>query len=343
MSAATQKDPIDIHAAVREFADVLRAAGLFIDGLPEMDDRLHRVPVDGDRIRERSGAYVGHLDAWPAGYVQNFRTGLRRNWKYSQGGLQLTAAEQRRLKIETQRKQRQREAERKRLHERTAQRLARMLAAGIWKAAPTDHPYLVAKGLVGIAPPLQDRFGNLVIPASDITGKVWSAQRIAPDGRKRFLRDGRVNRLFHVIACHQANREIQHLPLIIVEGWATGQTVARLTGAEVVVAFSSWNLEMVTRAFRKANSQRPIVIAGDDDHLKVGEIGPDGRPKRNAGREAAEAAARPVGGFVLLPSFASGEAGSDWNDRMGLYGEAVVKAELLAGLEASARSSESVD
>jgi len=50
-----------------EFAEALRNAGLQVQGAPLMDGMLHRVPVDGDRGIERSGAYKGHLDGRPAG------------------------------------------------------------------------------------------------------------------------------------------------------------------------------------------------------------------------------------------------------------------------------------
>lgn len=327
---------VDVQEAVREFAEVLRQAGLVLDGLPEMDDRLHRIKAEGDNGRERSGAYVGHLDGWPAGYVQNFRAGIRRNWKYSKGGIQLSARERRQLQAETKRRQEARGAERQRLHERMAGRLYRMIRAGGFRAAPEDHRYLVAKGLTAWPRPLMDRQANLAIFAYDIAGKLWSMQRIAPDGEKRFLRDGRINGLHHPVRSRGWKYFDGQRPLVIVEGWATGETIVRLTGATVVVAFSSWNLEAVARDFRSRYPQARIVIAGDNDHRKPLELGPDGQPKKNAGREAALAAAEAVNGTALLPEFEPEDEGSDWNDRMRLYGAVQVRAELLAGLDAAA-------
>ena len=233
---------VEVQDAAREFGDVLRQAGLLLEGLPEMDDRLHRVKADGDSGRERSGAYVGHLDGWPAGYVQNFRAGLRRNWKYSKGGIELSVRERRQLQAETKQRQEAREAERQRLHERTAKRLYRMVRARGFRAAQADHPYLVAKWLTAWPRPLMDRNGNLVILAYDIDGRLWSMQRIAPDGGKRFLHDGRINGLHHAMRARGWKYLDGRQPLVIVEGWATGETIVRLTGATVVVAFSSWNL-----------------------------------------------------------------------------------------------------
>jgi phage/plasmid primase-like uncharacterized protein len=333
---------VEVQDAMREFGDVLRQAGLLVEGLPEMDDRLHRVKADGDSGRERSGAYVGHLDGWPAGYVQNFRAGLRRNWKYSKGGFELSARERRQLQAETKRRQDEREAERQRLHERTAKRLYRMLRVPGIRVAPAEHPYLVAKGLSEGRRPLMDRQGNLVILAYDIHGKLWSMQRIAPDGEKRFLRDGRVNGLHHPMRSRGWKYFDGRRPLVIAEGWATGETIVQLTGATVVVAFSSWNLEAVVRDFRGRYPHARIVIAGDNDHRKPLELGPDGQPKKNAGREAALAAAEAVNGYALLPEFEPDDPGSDWNDRMRRYGAAQVRAELLAGLEGAARAFDAV-
>ncbi len=44
---------------------------------------MHRVPVGGDRGREPSGAYTAYLAGHPAGFIQNFRTGAKVNWKAS--------------------------------------------------------------------------------------------------------------------------------------------------------------------------------------------------------------------------------------------------------------------
>ena len=56
-----------------QFAEALRECGLRPDGPVQMDGQMHRVAVDGDKGKERSGAYVGHLDGKPAGFIQNFK------------------------------------------------------------------------------------------------------------------------------------------------------------------------------------------------------------------------------------------------------------------------------
>jgi putative DNA primase/helicase len=62
---------------------MIREAGLQLDGAQLMDCQLHRVPVQGDKGRERGGAYTRHLDGRTAGLIQNHKTGVRQNWKAS--------------------------------------------------------------------------------------------------------------------------------------------------------------------------------------------------------------------------------------------------------------------
>jgi hypothetical protein len=71
---------VDVHPA-EQFAEALRECGLRLDGPVLMDGQMHRVSVEGDKGKERSGAYVGHLDGKPAGFIQNFKTGVKTNWK----------------------------------------------------------------------------------------------------------------------------------------------------------------------------------------------------------------------------------------------------------------------
>ncbi len=126
-----------------EFAEALRECGLVVSGQPIMDGRLYRVPVQGDRRGEKSGAYVGHLDGKPAGFIENFRTGTRTAWK-SASGIRLDAEDRARLAAETAQKRHDRAIEREREYERVAEE-----AAAIWSAAAsvTAHPYLAAKGV----------------------------------------------------------------------------------------------------------------------------------------------------------------------------------------------------
>ena len=91
---AKWREPAEPHQAPKldppvEFADKLKDMGLVLDGPPVMDGEMHRVPVEGGSPGSRDGAYVGHLDGRPAGYIQNHKTGVSDVWKakgYSMNG-----------------------------------------------------------------------------------------------------------------------------------------------------------------------------------------------------------------------------------------------------------------
>jgi len=293
-----------VHIAVdtdprEEFARALRESGLQINGLPEMDGRLYRVPVEGDRRGERSGAYVGHLDGRPAGYIQNFRTGQRINWRAAGHATAIDAQDRAQMAAEAARRRRERAAERERQYERTAQEVD-----AIWTTAtPTEaHPYLAEKRVAshGLR---QDALGRLLVPVRDADGKLWSFQRIGADGFKQFYEGGRVEGGHYVVG-----DLAQPGSLLIAEGYATAATLHELTGRPVVVAFNAGNLMPVARTYRQLFPERAIYVAGDNDHRREAE----GKP--NVGREKAEQAAAAIGGFAMLPSFPDDDLGSDWND-----------------------------
>jgi len=316
-----------VHIAVdtdprEEFAQALRESGLRINGLPEMDGRLYRVPVDGDRGSERSGAYIGHLDGRPAGYIQNFRTGQRINWKASGRAAALDVEDRAQMAAEAAQKRQERAAERERLYERTAQEVD-----AIWTTAtPIEaHPYLAEKGVAshGLR---QDALGRLLVPVQDADGKLWSFQRIGQDGFKQFYEGGRVEGGHFVIG------DLAHPgPVLIAEGYATAATLHELTGRPAIVAFNAGNLMPVARTYQQLYPDREIYIAGDNDHRREAE----GKP--NVGREKAEEAAAAIGGFTLLPTFAVDDLGSDWNDAARAQGVDAARQRLAVAMAIAER------
>ncbi|HEX4173592.1 MAG TPA: toprim domain-containing protein, partial [Acetobacteraceae bacterium] len=316
-----------VHIAVEsdpraEFAQALRECGLQIDGSPEMDGQIHRVAVEGDRGRERSGAYVGHLDGKPAGHIQNFRTGIKTDWKASGQVTALGAQDRAQMAAAAAQKRHDRAIERERQYERTAQEVE-----AIWTAATPiqAHPYLAAKDVPshGLR---QAEDGRLLVPVQDADGKLWSLQHIGGDGFKRFHENGRIEGGHYAIG----NRN-RSGPLLIAEGYATAATVHELTGMPAIVAFNAGNLAAVAQTYRALYPDRPIYIAGDNDHRREAE----GKP--NVGREKAEQAAALVGGFTLLPAFAEHDAGSDWNDLARSDGPETARQQLLVAVAIAER------
>jgi phage/plasmid primase-like uncharacterized protein len=331
---------------IAEFAQALLGAGLILKGAPIMDGRLHRVPVEGDRGGRKSGAYAGHLDAVPGGYIENFKTGEKRNWKSAMPAYTLGAGEQARRLQQAVAKRAERESERQAIHAETIRLLEAHLAAAV--PAPTDHPYLLAKG-VGSHGVLIDRVGpleiaagrehtqkwsakgNLLIPLRDIDGQLVGAQSIDAEGRKFFPRGARLVGGMHRIGTSGGET------IVIVEGYATGAAVHQATGLAVVVAFNAANLETVALAMRGAYPEAHIIIAGDNDHHNPRGLSADGRPKSNVGRVAAEKAAAAVDGFALVPIFAADDASTDWNDLARAHGAAAFAQQWQTGMAVAER------
>ena len=335
-----------VHIAVdaspaEQFAEALRECGLRPDGPLQMDGQMHRVPVEGDKGNERSGAYVGHLDGRPAGFIQNFKTGVKTTWKASGQVAALGAQDRARMAAEAAQKRHERALERERQYERTAQQVD-----AIWTAAtPVEaHPYLAEKdvpshglrqGAEGQTITVRDRegaeheisiAGRLLVPVADANGKMTSLQFIDPAGGKMFMPNGRVEGGHYVVGDLE-----QPGPVLIAEGYATAATLHEMTGMPAIVAFNAGNLMPVAQTYRQLHPDRPIYIAGDNDHRREAE----GKP--NVGREKAEEAAAAIGGFALLPAFAEQDAGSDWNDLARGQGRGAARQQLMAGIAIAER------
>jgi phage/plasmid primase-like uncharacterized protein len=89
-------------------------------------------------------SYVGHLDGRPAGFMQNFKTGVKTTWKATGPVAALGAQDRALMAAEAAQKRHERALVRERMYERTAQQVD-----AIWTAAtPVEaHPYLAEKGV----------------------------------------------------------------------------------------------------------------------------------------------------------------------------------------------------
>ena len=345
-AAAPARVELDPRA---EFGRALREAGLRVSGESVMDGQLRRVPVEGDAKGERSGAYVGFADGHPAGYINNYRTGTEQRWKSEHHAAPVDAADRARQANDASERQQARVTEREQEFRGTVAAVAAHLTAA--KPAPADHPYLVRKEvgahgvLVDTSGPLAlppgaaepqhwSKPGNLLVPVRDLDGNLMGAQSIDPDGRKSFPRGGHVAGGNHLIGDLAGSG-----PILIAEGYATGATLHEATRLPVAVAFNAGNLEAVAQAYRERYPDRALFVAGDNDHRKPLETGPDGQPKRNVGKEKAEAAAEAAGAAVLLPAFERQDRGSDWNDLRRIKGKDEFLRQLSDGLAIARRQS----
>jgi putative DNA primase/helicase len=359
-----------------EFANAIREAGLQIKGEPIMDGKIHRVPVDGDRGSERSGAYSGHLEGrLPGGYIQNYKTGERVNWRYEGKVDAISSEERAQLNAEAAQRRQDRYQQRTEQHERTA-----AAAAALWAEAPAataDNAYCKAKGIaepdamglrvvpdavspataeLGIkiaknvneakrtreADPSKRVFmaGDLLIPGTDADGKLWTLQTVNPYF-KSFMKEGRKHGLFTIAGADpNGMQSIDTLladdrPLVLAEGYATADTVARSLGQPVIVAFDSGNLDAVASELRERFPDRHMLIAADNDVAATEKLDAKGRPRKNVGMEKAKETAERHGAGIMAPQFAKGEKGSDWNDYAKANGEDAMRKHLAEQMAAA--------
>jgi putative DNA primase/helicase len=165
--------------------------------------------------------------------------------------------------------------------------------------------------------------GRLLIPMRNIDGQLRSLQIIDDQGGKMFAPGGEVGGSHFVLGNVQSP-----WPLHFTEGYATGRAIHDATGHTVVVTFSAHNLAPVADAYRKRDSDRTLMICADNDHQKERDTDTQGRPKKNVGREKGETAAQQVRGHLLLPPFAEGDKGKDWDDYRRQHGIEGLRMEL---------------
>lgn len=321
---------------VEAFANALQSAGLIMDSVPIMNGKLYRVKVEGDTQQQKSGAYAGFLDGHPAGFIQNYKTGQKTNWKYEGAVTTLSEADKARLAAEAAQKQALRELETNRRQTQTADQVREL-----WNTLkPVDqHLYLSNKGVAshGLRLNTQGALalskpdgtshhwsgqGQLLIPVQDTEGVLWSAQSIDAQGQKSFPFGGKLQGCFHTLGQFDGSDKI-----LIAEGYATGATLHEVSGLPVAVAFNAGNLAPVAQALKAKYPDKTLFLAGDNDHHKPKEL--------NVGLHKAQEAAQLVKGNVLLPQFEKGTSGTDWNDLCLANGKDAVLSQIQSGLKAS--------
>ena len=181
----------------------------------------------------------------------------------------------------------------------------------LWRdAGPADvnHPYLIAKG-VG-TDGIRQEGSALLIPMRNEFGHLFSLQRIFPDGRKRFLKGGRVSGLHCMLG------EVYRV-LLLAEGYATAAILHEVTGHPVAACFSCGNLEKVGYAVRRRYPNAELIYCADND----------ARTEGNPGLTFAKKAMLATGDRMKYPKFQTQDVGSDWNDFAILFGREAVARE----------------
>lgn len=286
------KQVFDENEAIRQFKIELEAQGLIIDE-PIMNGKLQRCQVSGDKGSEKSGAYVGFLDDYPAGYIENFKTGTKINWKFERGenknyknrAEKITEMKEK-VKNSVNQKAQERNENLLKIQEKSALKMQ-----DEWNnasQAPSNHPYLANKKIV--AKDLKiDRFGNLLIPLKDVNGKLWSLQRITKTGNKIIgiikTEQERVNNeefSARKKGCFYTQEPIEnHESFQICEGFATAMSIQQITQKPTIMAVDSGNLINVCDELINKYPNKEIIIFADNDFKKELEN------KSNVGLESA--------------------------------------------------------
>ncbi len=327
---------INIPSAIQSFKQALEEEGLTIDGSPIMDGKIHRVKTTNDKGRELSGAYIGYLNNnFPAGFIQNFKTGIKKNWKMQiEKNQSNNIKSPKELHEQIKKDQELREKEILALQEKTALKLEDEYNNARW--ANSNHAYLKKKGFDENFYLKQDNKGSLLIPLKDENGKLWSVQRIFPNGDKiigviktQEEKDQGVEYLakkqgcFHIIGAKTLHNLKE---FYICEGFATGATLYKALNKPIIMAVDAGNLENVVKKLSTLYSDRNITIFADNDLKK--EL----KGLENTGKKTAlEIKEKYSNVSVILPNFTqeqSSQGMSDFNDLMSLKGLEFVAKEI---------------
>ena len=77
-----------------QFRQAMQAVGIHYSGEIIADGQLHRFHIEGHKQSRRNGAYKLHLDGCPAGYFEDWKTGIKQTWKYYGGSVTSYESEQ---------------------------------------------------------------------------------------------------------------------------------------------------------------------------------------------------------------------------------------------------------
>lgn len=287
---------MSVHATIEDFLAFMRAEGVcptdpgaFANEITCGD--VIRFDCDGERRGSKNGWAKLYLDERPAGAFGNWKRGINRRWSSGTAN-ELTPAERQSLRREWE----QKKAEREQI------RLEAQMGAGrdamhIWTSAQPatpDHPYVARKRIDPA--PLRQSGDGLLIPMFDDEGLLWNIQRIFPNGKKLFLKEGRIDGLFAIIGDFTGGRTA-----VIGEGYATLDSVNQATGLPCIVAFNTSNLPKVARIWAARRRDLNFIVFADDDEATAQKLLEEEGRYKNPGKEAAEAVATEIGAKIAYP------------------------------------------
>jgi phage/plasmid primase-like uncharacterized protein len=205
----------DSSPVIEQFQAALARRGLELRRQLIADGRIHRCDVKG-KHGHGDGSYLLHLDGTiPTGGYQNWQDGAGwEDWRYDPGR-DLTNSEQAEFKqkVAAARRLRDEEESRNRAN-------AREKAAWHWADArpAVEHHYLQRKQIAAHGTRVKCDY-LLLVPMYDEFSVLHNVQLIWPNGKKRYLRGGRVKGCFYRIAgdsAKSASRRASLPPLVFM-------------------------------------------------------------------------------------------------------------------------------
>lgn len=177
--------------------------------------------------------------------------------------------------------------------------------------------YIGRKQIIGVDLGVAYDGDVIYVPCRDIDGKIWSLEKIYPDGRKIGSTGGKKKGTFHVLGEMGST-------IYFAEGFATAASIHLATGEACVCTFGSGGIKSIPKLFKDKYPDRHFVICGDAD---------------KDGKKSAEEAAKSILSSLVFPSFSKalteGEtAPSDFNDLHCREGIDAVKAQVPIGTTA---------
>ena len=304
----------EIDAQLRSYMAQLGVSPALYETLI-FDGQLHRYDIDGDKRGSINGAYLIHPDGLPAGFVQDWKQGVKAFWKFNTDNLsqEQTAyfnSDEYKQEQELKRKERQKIIDD--MHNAAAD-MARNFANTLPPAAE-NHPYLQAKNVFPYG--ILANGENLAVPLCNIDGNVRAIQWITPDGDKRFQLGADLAGLFWSIALDTVNPDDDKTVILLGEGFATMAKVYELTHIPSVAGIACGYLEGVAKALKAKFPKCNIICTADNDKATEERLG------RNPGLDAADELKRK--GLIvdfIAPSFDNPQQGTDWDDFALLHGD----------------------
>ena len=288
------------------------------------DGTLHRYRIHDEKQGHKSGAYLVHTDGWPAGYVQDWRTGLKENWKYDASTLN---DEQRKYfnsdEFKKKAEEEHRKAEEKRRKKRANQSERARIFFDTLKQAPDDHPYLLHKNVKPYGIAYNHASKCLAVPLRDISGKLLSIQWITEDGQKLFFEGAELKGALFSIDMFTIDNNYEGI-ILIGEGVATMLKVYDLTGYPCAAVMSCFRLEELAAIIHKNYPLAKIIITADNDWKTAQKRG------QNPGLfYAGGVCKKKLAAGYVFPEFKPHEEGTDWDDYALIHGDKMA-ADVLA-------------